>query len=102
MSRIYKVDVCNPLEPHSVVSQALVAAISPGRAQVHVAKKFINARLATPNDVAILMGRGIKVEDGTAPEKDPPPVQEEVPPTTQGQDSSSANASPDNVMGVPA
>lgn len=78
MSRIYKVNICHPLEPHIVIGQSLIAAISPGKAQQHVAKKFINAKLATPTDVAELMGRGLKVEDGTEPEKPSPPIQAEA------------------------
>lgn len=57
-SRIYKVDTRIGAESLT----HLVIAVSPGRAQTHVAKKFINAKVATPHDVAERMGNGIKIE----------------------------------------
>ncbi len=49
-TRIYKVTALHGSD--LVPISFLVSAISPGKAQKYVARKFINAKLATPQDVA--------------------------------------------------
>lgn len=72
-TRIYKVTVVG--ETAAKNKEFLINTISPKRAQQVVGRKFINAKLASGADVAELMGRGVKVEDGNTPDPEPNPQQ---------------------------
>lgn len=70
MNRIYKVTVLHGSD--LVPTSFLCSAISPGKAQKHISRKFINVKLATAHDVAELMAGGAKIE--TAPEQKKKPT----------------------------
>lgn len=82
MSRIYRVDVVQRVvkegeadaaeRSYDVIERSyLVDTYSPWQAQKHVAKKYINAKVATTHDVAALMAAGAKVEKGAEKPEDP-------------------------------
>lgn len=76
-TRIYKTTVVYDARSGER-SEYLVNAVSSKQAQLHIAKRFINARVASASDVATLMGQGKKVEDATAPPKETKPEQRAI------------------------